>query len=749
MSERARIDRYQPAEIEPRLQARWAELGLYHADLEDATRPRFYALTMYDYPSGDLHIGHWYAKTPIDAIARFHRMHGENVFMPIGFDAFGLPAENAAIKNRVNPRTWTMNNIAKMRSQLRTMGASFDWNAELVTCEPEYYRWNQWLFLELLKADLAYRQKSLVDWCPNDGTLAREQVEGVDRHCWRCGARVEKRELDQWYLRVTKYADELLDFSGIRWPDPIRIMQTNWIGRSEGAEVTFTTAPSAHHAGGQELPVFTTRPDTLFGATFMVLAPEHPLVAELTAPEHRAEVQAYLAQASARTEIDRLATDREKTGVALGADAINPVNGGRIPIFVADYVLGSYGTGAIMAVPAHDQRDFDFATRYGLPIVKVVMPAGGDAEAGLAGAFVEHSASEVLVNSGSYSGRPASEAFGEIVAQLEGRGAGRPTVTYHLRDWGFSRQRFWGTPIPVIHCEQCGIVPVPETDLPVLLPETVDYAGSGVNPLSRDASFLNVACPSCAGPARRESDTMDTFMDSSWYWFRYLSPNKTDGPIDPDLVWRWTPVDQYTGGAEHAVMHLLYSREITKMMRDLGLVEQSEPFLRLFNQGQILGADGERMSKSRGNVQDPDALVRRYGADTIRLFLMFMGPWDQGGPWSETGIGGVHRFLNRVWTAVLDPHGRGVGDPDAGRLPAGQDAAAAERALRMAAHRTLRVVTEEYEGFRFNTMVAHLMELTNELYRYRGTDVAGGKAWDEAIRLLLLMLAPAAISVPR
>ncbi len=430
MSERARIDRYQPTEIEPRLQARWAELGLYHADLEDTTRPKFYALTMYDYPSGDLHIGHWYAKTPIDAIARFHRMHGENVFMPIGFDAFGLPAENAAIKNRVNPRTWTMNNIAKMRSQLRTMGASFDWNAELVTCEPEYYRWNQWLFLELLKAGLAYRQKSLVDWCPNDGTLAREQVEGVDRHCWRCGARVEKRELDQWYLRVTKYADELLDFSGIRWPDPIRIMQTNWIGRSEGAEVTFTTAPSAHHAGGQGLAVFTTRPDTLFGATFMVLAPEHPLVAELTAPERKVEVEAYLAQASARTEIDRLAADREKTGVALGADAINPVNGGRIPIFVADYVLGSYGTGAIMAVPAHDQRDYDFATRFGLPIVKVVMPAGGDAEAGLAGAFVEHSASEVLVNSGPYSGRPASEAFGEIVAWLEERGAG--TADGHL-----------------------------------------------------------------------------------------------------------------------------------------------------------------------------------------------------------------------------------------------------------------------------------------------------------------------------
>ena len=388
MNVRARIDRYQPNEIEPRWQARWDELGLHRPDLADATRPKFYLLTMYDYPSGDLHIGHWYIKTPTDAIARFHRMHGENVFMPIGFDAFGLPAENAAIKNRVNPHAWTMKNINKMRVQLRSMGTTFDWDAEVVTCEPEFYRWNQWLFLEFLKAGLAYRQKSSVDWCPNDGTLAREQVEGIDRHCWRCGARVEKRELDQWYLRVTKYADELLDFNGLSWPGPIRTMQTNWIGRSEGAEVTFTTAPSAHHPGGEPLRVFTTRPDTLFGATFMVLAPEHPLVAALTAPERKADVDAYLAQAADRTEIDRLAADREKTGVALGADAINPVNGARIPIFVADYVLGSYGTGAIMAVPAHDERDFDFATRFGLPIVKVVMPADGDPDAPLTSAFV-------------------------------------------------------------------------------------------------------------------------------------------------------------------------------------------------------------------------------------------------------------------------------------------------------------------------------------------------------------------------
>ena len=743
-TDRTRIERYDPVAIEPRWQAKWDELGLYRTDLEDASKPKYYLLTMYDYPSGDLHIGHWYIKTPTDAIARFHRMHGENVFMPIGFDAFGLPAENAAIKSGANPRDWTMRNIDKMRRQLRSMGASFDWNAEVVTCDPEYYRWNQWLFLQFLNAGLAYRQKSAVDWCPNDGTLAREQVEGTDRHCWRCGARVEKRDLDQWYLRVTKYADELLNFDGLGWPDPIRIMQTNWIGRSEGAEVLFETAPSVHHAGGEPLLVFTTRPDTLFGATFMVLAPEHPLVAALTAPDRRSEVSAYLTQAAARTEIDRLSADREKTGVALGSDAINPVNGERIPIFVADYVLGSYGTGAIMAVPAHDERDFAFAVKFGLPILKVVMPRDGDPDEVLEAAFVEHAADEVLVNSRSFSGRPAVDAFGEIVDWLEERGAGKRTVTYRLRDWGFSRQRYWGTPIPVIHCAQCGIVPVPEQDLPVLLPETVDYAGSGVSPLTRDEAFLNVACPKCAGPAQRETDTMDTFMDSSWYWFRYLSPRKDDGPVDQALVARWTPVDQYTGGAEHAVMHLLYSREITKMMRDLGIVEQSEPFVRLFNQGQILGADGERMSKSRGNVQDPDDLVARYGADTIRLFLMFMGPWDQGGPWSPTGIGGVHRFLNRVWTLTLDPHGSDPGDKEAGRLPEGETAGDADATLRSAAHRTLRDVTGDYESFHFNTMVAKLMELSNALHRYRGTEVAGGEAWNEAVRLLLLMLAPAA-----
>jgi leucyl-tRNA synthetase len=737
---RNRIERYQPTAIEPHWQARWEELGLHRTDLQDTTRPKFYLLTMYEYPSGDLHIGHWYVKTPTDAIGRFQRMHGKNVFFPVGFDAFGLPAENAAVKRGVNPREWTMANIETMRRQLKQMGATWDWDSEVVTCDPEYYRWNQWLFLRFLEAGLAYRTKSTVDWCPNDGTLAREQVVGTDRRCWRCDAKVEKRDLEQWYLRITKYADELLDFSGLDWPDPIRTMQTNWIGRSEGATIAFTTAADDHQPGGDELRVFTTRPDTLFGATFMVLAPEHALVDKLTHPARRAEVAAYVARASGETEIERLSTEHEKTGVALGADAINPVNGERIPIWIADYVLGGYGTGAIMAVPAHDERDYAFAEKFGLAIRRVVAAPGSADDAALESAYVAHAAGERLVASGAYTGMAADEGGRAIVEALAAEGKGEPSVTYHLRDWLISRQRYWGTPIPIIYCDKCGLVPVPDEDLPVRLPDTVDYRGSGENPLAKDKAFLDVACPKCDGPARRETDTLDTFIDSSWYWYRYLSPHLEDGPVDRAMVDRWDPVDTYTGGAEHAVMHLLYSRFFTKAMNDLGLVGEREPFTKLFNQGQILGADGERMSKSRGNVEDPDDLVTRYGADTVRLFLMFMGPWDQGGRWDPKGIGGVHRFLNRVWTVTLDPHGRDAGDP----AETIADLAAAGRELRIAAHRTIASVTADHEHLRFNTMVAKLMELTNVLMRFRGTTLAGGNEWDEALSMLLLLLAPAA-----
>jgi leucyl-tRNA synthetase len=739
--ERSRIDRYEPAAIEPRWQQRWAELGLHDTDLMDESRPRYYLLTMYPYPSGNLHIGHWYIMTPTDALARFHRMHGENVFLPIGFDSFGLPAENAAIKNKIHPREWTLKNIDNMRRQVRSMGATFDWQSEIVTCDPDYYRWNQWIFLQFLKAGLAYRHGSPVDWCPNDGTLAREQVEGSDRHCWRCGARVEKRVLDQWYLRITKYADELLDFTGIEWPEPIRIMQTNWIGRSEGAEVDFATE------FGDRLRVFTTRPDTLYGATFMVMSPEHALVPKLTQPDRAAEVTAYVEAAGKATEIERMSTDREKTGVFTGSYALNPVNGERIPIWIADYVLAGYGTGAIMAVPAHDERDFAFARKFGLPIRRVIAGpevSDADVETPLTEAYIAHGDGDRMVNSGPHSGLPAKEGFASIVAMLEKDGRGKGAVNYRIRDWLMSRQRYWGTPIPVVYCDTDGIVPVPEDQLPVRLPDTVDYAGSGSNPLNTDASFVNTTCPKCGKPARRETDTMDTFIDSSWYWFRYLTPHHGGGPVDPAIEAKWCPVAQYTGGAEHAVMHLLYSRFFTKAMADLGIVHEREPFKRLFNQGQILGADGERMSKSRGNVQDPDELVSRFGADAVRLFLMFMGPWDQGGPWSPTGIGGISRFLNRVWYSALDPNGVDAGDVESGVLPAGQDAAAAEKALRAAAHKTLRIVSDEYAELRFNTMVAHLMELSNVLQRYRGTEIAGGAAWNEAVSLILLMLAPCA-----
>jgi len=738
---------YNPSEIEPRWQARWDELGLHKTNLDDDSRPPFYLLTMYDYPSGDLHIGHWFTKTPTDAISRFKRMQGYNVFFPVGFDAFGLPAENAAIKSGVHPREWTLRNIANMRRQLRSMGATWDWSAEVVTCEPDYYRWNQWLFLRFLENGLAYRQMAPVDWCPKDQVvLAREQVEGANRVCWRCGTPVIKRDLEQWFFRTTRYADEYLSYEGIDFPEPIRVMQTNWIGRSEGAEIVFGVAPDEHQGGGDEIRVFTTRPDTLFGATFMVLAPEHPLVDKLTHPERRAEVDAYRFEARRKSEIDRLSTEREKTGVALGAHAINPVNGESIPIWIADYVLLGYGTGAIMAVPAHDERDFDFAQRFSLPIRVVVAPKDAVPDM-MDTAYVAHSADEVLVNSGDFSGLPANEGARQITQRLEKEGKGKSAVTYRLRDWLISRQRAWGTPIPVVYCEaepSCGIVPVPDGQLPVLLPTDFEFRPQGGNALDSHEGFLRTTCPRCGGAARRETDTMDTFVDSSWYWWRYLSPDKTDGPIDSEREQKWCPVAQYVGGAEHAVLHLLYGRFFTKALNDLGIVREREPWLRLFNQGQILGADGERMSKSRGNVQDPDELVSRYGADSVRLFLMFMGPWAQGGPWSTTGIEGVHRFLRRLWTVAIDPTGREPGDAEAGRLPAGMTAEAAAENLRRAAHRTLKRVTDDHADFGWNTMISALMELTNKLIRLRGTEVAGGDAWDEAVRLSLLMLAPLA-----
>ncbi len=745
---RPRTHPYNPTEIEPRWQARWEELGLHATNLDDDPREPYYLLTMYPYPSGDLHIGHWYIVTPTDAISRFKRMHGYNVFFPIGFDAFGLPAENAAIKNGVHPSTWTYRNVENMRRQFRSMGATFDWATEVVTCDPSFYKWNQWLWLKFMENDLAYRQMAPVDWCPKDQVvLAREQVEGADRVCWRCGTPVIKRDLEQWFFRTTAYADELLSYDGLIYPEPIKVMQTNWIGRSEGAEITFKVAPDEQLAGGEEIRVFTTRPDTLFGATFMVMAPEHPLVEQITHPDRMAEVGNYRFQARRKSEIDRLSTDREKTGVPLGAHAINPVNGELIPIWIADYVLLGYGTGAIMAVPAHDERDFEFAKQFGLQIRPVIAPRDAAPAPQMGAAYVAHSADEVLVNSGEYDGTDARGGGRAIVRDLRDRGQAEFAISYRLRDWLVARQRGWGTPIPVVYCEadpSCGIVPVPYEQLPIELPTDIESWPAQGNPLDSHEGFLRTPCPRCGGPGRRETDTMDTFVDSSWYWWRYLSVDETERPINTERARNWCPVKQYTGGAEHVVLHLMYARFFAKALNDLGLVQEREPWLRLFNQGQILGADGERMSKSRGNVQDPDELVQRYGADTVRLFLMFMGPWDQGGPWSPTGIDGIQRFLRRVWTVATEPHGTEPGDQDAGMLPDGENRTTASEGLRRMAHRTLKKVTEDHDDYRWNTMIASLMELTNRLVRLRGTEIAGGPEWDETVRLLLLMLAPIA-----
>ncbi|HLW59737.1 MAG TPA: leucine--tRNA ligase [bacterium] len=711
---------YDPKRLEPMWQARWKADGLYRTP-DQSDRPKLYFLTMYPYPSGDLHIGHWYVMTASDTKARYLRMRGYNVFFPIGFDAFGLPAENAAIQHGIHPYKWTMANIERMRGQLRSMGAMFDWSHEVVTCLPEYYKWNQWFFLKFYEAGLVYRALAAVDWCPHDNTtLAREQVVGTDRVCERCGTPVVKKDLEQWFFRITKYADELLDFSKMEWPERVQTLQRNWIGRSEGAEITYSSEQ------GDPITVFTTRPDTLFGATFLVLAPEHPLVEKLTTPDRRAEVTAYVHRARRQSEIERLAEDREKTGVFIGAYARHPLTNARIPIYIGDYVLLTYGTGAIHAVPAHDSRDFVFARKYRLPIPVVIAPPDWDGKA-LAEAYQGEGP---MVNSGPFDGTPSDEGRRRITEALERAGRGRPAVTYRLRDWLISRQRYWGTPIPMVYCPACGTVPVPIGDLPVLLPEDAEFLPTGESPLKHSAAFRHVRCPRCGGAAERETDTMDTFVDSSWYQYRYLSPHDHDRPFDPQRGRAWLPVDQYTGGIEHAVMHLLYTRFFTKAMRDIGMVSLDEPMLRLFNQGIILGPDGNRMSKSRGNVVNPDDYAGTMGVDTVRAYLMFIGPWDAGGPWNPKGIEGLHRFLHRVWHLVVD------------EIPPGAAGPGAASAVRRVVHQTLKRVSEDLEGFRFNTALAALMECTNALMRVREGGAAATPEWAVAMKALVMMLAP-------
>ncbi len=715
MSEATVKKEYNPGTIERRWQEKWSESGLYKTD-EDPQKPKHYALTMLPYPSGDLHVGHWYPMTPSDTRARFMRMQGYRVFFPIGFDAFGLPAENAAINRGIHPYKWTMSNIENMRGQLRQMGTMFDFDSEIVTCLPEYYRWNQWFFLKFLEKGLAYRKEAPVDWCPKDNTtLAREQVIGPDRRCERCGTPVIKKNLPQWLFKITDYADELLDFSKIDWPERVETLQRNWIGRSTGAEIAFDVP------GYGSLEVFTTRPDTLFGATFFVVAPEHPAVEKITTPEQADEVRAYVESAGRMSEIDRTDVTREKTGVFTGAYAINPANAEEIPIYAADYVLLGYGTGAIMAVPAHDERDFEFAKKYGIPIRTVVAPPDWSGEA-LEEAYTGEGP---MVNSDRFDGIPNVEGKKAVTEWLEERGVGRAAVTYRLRDWLISRQRYWGTPIPIVYCQRDGMVPVPEADLPVLLPEDAEFTPTGESPLKLDPDFYNTTCPTCGDPATRETDTMDTFVDSSWYQYRYLSPHYDGGPFDPEEGEKWLPVDQYTGGVEHATMHLLYTRFWTKVMRDLGLVDFDEPMTRLFNQGIILGPDGEKMSKSRGNVVNPQDFVDRYGSDALRCFLMFIGPWNQGGPWDGRGIEGIARFLRRAHSLVAGSDSSGTADPgELGRRTA----------------RLVKKVTEDLQAFRFNTALAALMEQTNYLLAVRGE--VGDDEWTEALRTFVLVLAP-------
>ncbi len=723
------IDRYNPQEIEPKWQQRWDKDRLYQVS-DDDPRPKYYALTMFPYTSGDLHIGHWYAMAPSDVHARFKRMQGYNVLHPMGFDAFGLPAENAAIQRGIHPFTWTMQNVKNMRRQLRSIGAIYDWSREVVTCLPEYYRWTEWFFLKLYQAGLAYRGKAPVNWCPKCQTvLANEQVLDSG-FCERCSTAVTRRDLEQWFFRITKYADELMNFDGIEWPERIQTMQRNWIGRSEGTEISF----ALKHPGTaeKEIRVFTTRPDTTFGVTFMVFAPEHPLVSVLTTPERKAEVQAYIERSRRLSEIERLSTEKEKDGVFIGSYCTNRLNGEKVPIWIADYVLLSYGTGVVMGVPAHDERDFLFAKKYHIPIRVVVAPPGWQGEE-LEEAHIEEG---TLVNSGQFNGLPSKQGIEAISDFLEEKGWGKRTVSYRLRDWLISRQRYWGAPIPMVYCDKCGIVPVPEEDLPVLLPEDAEFRPTGESPLKYHEQFVNTTCPRCGGPGKRETDTMDTFMCSSWYFLRYTSPNRNDFPFDDKKIKFWMPVDLYTGGAEHAVMHLFYSRFFIKALRDMGLVNFDEPFTRLFNQGIII-AQKHKMSKSRGNVITPDAYVSDLGADTVRAYLMFLAPWEQGGEWNDSSISGISRWLNRIWQLALDGY-------QADKKATPDRMKKAERELSRLTHQTIRKVTQDIEKLRFNIMLSALMEYTNYLAKVKETGSVSTRAWEESIDILLRLLAPTA-----
>jgi leucyl-tRNA synthetase len=714
--------RYVPQEIEPKWQQVWRERRIMRAS-DTSQKPKFYNLVMYPYPSGDMTVGHGRNYVMGDLISRFMLMRGYEVLHPFGWDAFGLPAENAAIKRgNLHPETWTRENIAQGRRDVEMLGILYDWDREVTTCDPDYYRWTQWLFLLFYERGLAYRAKSPVNWCPVDQTvLANEQV--VNGRCWRHpDVEVEKRDLEQWFFKITEYADRLLDDLGLlkQWPEKVKLMQTNWIGRSHGVEVDFPVVGLE----GEAIRVFTTRPDTLFGVTFMVLAPEHPLMEGLTTDENRETVQTYVSRARRESEIERLSTEREKTGVPTGGFVVNPLTGEEVPVWVGDYVVMTYGTGAIMAVPGHDQRDFEFAKKFGLPIREVIAPATGE-QVELREAYVGPG---VMVNSGQFSGVSTEAGFDAVADLLEARGIGRRVTRYRLRDWLVSRQRYWGCPIPIVYCDRCGTVPVPQEQLPVLLP--AEY-----RPLSENEEFIRVSCPRCGRPARRETDTLDTFVDSSWYFLRYVSPHDQTRPFDPQLAEHWMPVDQYTGGVEHAILHLLYSRFFQKVLYDAELVKDVEPFVRLFNHGMVTRF-GSAMSKSKGNGISPEQLVSKQGADAGRVYEMFIGPPQDEVEWTDAGLQGCARFLQRVWRLVLEPE-LIVRD---GSVPSEIDSAALTRKV----HQTIRKVTDDYQGFRFNTAVAALMELTNTCQDYVAAGGALDRSWDDAVENLILLLNPLA-----
>jgi leucyl-tRNA synthetase len=717
------IDEFKPAEIDKKWQKIWEEEKIYKVT-EDSNRPKYYALTMFPYTSGDLHIGHWYAMAPADVQARFKKMRGFNVLHPMGFDSFGLPAENAAIKRGIHPKDWTMANIDNMRKQLKSMGSMYDWDREVITCLPEYYKWTQWFFAKLFENGLAYKGKAPVNWCPKcQVVLANEQV--VAGQCWRCETDVVKKDLEQWLFRITKYADELMEHEGIDWPERIKTMQRNWVGKSYGTEVSFSLdVPGIEE---KELKVFTTRPETIYGVTFMVLAPEHPLVHKLTTPENKTAVDEYVARTRKFTEIERLSTEKEKDGVFTGTHVINRVNGQKVQVWIADYVLLSYGTGAVMGVPAHDERDFAFAKKYNVPIRVVISPPDWDGSE-LTQAYIEPGK---MVNSDHFNGTLSTDGIAAVTRYLEEKNWGKGTVSYRMRDWLISRQRYWGAPIPIVSCPKCGLVSVPEKDLPVLLPEKAEFRPTGESPLKYNEEFVNTKCPKCGGAAKRETDTIDGFMCSSWYFLRYCSPHYNEAAFNPEDVKYWMPVDLYTGGAEHAVMHLLYARFFTKAARDMGLISFGEPFKKLFNQGIII-AGHEKMSKSKGNVVNPDQYVLELGADVVRTYMMFLGPWEQGGEWFDTGISGVSRWYNRVWNLTLEEY-----------TPKGIDENANKELERMR-HQTIKKVTNDMERIRFNTMVAALMEYTNNLYKFREAGNVSAENWKNAISSLLLMMAPSA-----